>query len=95
VVCYTTAEFCRQAGDKGRGMRTSFLTGLLAVAMLLGGCGGYYTVTLPDHVAAAGEEAPVVVRAQGVPLHPQVGLLASHAATGELEKHSPREHDPA
>jgi hypothetical protein len=36
--------------------------GLLAVAC--GGCGGHYILTAPDHVAAAGEEAPVVVRLQ-------------------------------
>ncbi len=31
---------------------------------VLSGCGGYYTLTAGDHVAATGEEAPIVVRLQ-------------------------------
>jgi len=37
-------------------------TGLLAAAVLLGGCGGYYTLTVPDQVAPAGGEARTVAR---------------------------------
>lgn len=37
---------------------------LMILCLALGGCGGYYTLTAGDHVAAAGSEAPVVARLQ-------------------------------
>lgn len=42
------------------GMRR--LVGLLAAAAMLGGCGGYYTLTVPDQVAPAGGQARAVAR---------------------------------
>jgi hypothetical protein len=38
--------------------------GLLALSILLNGCGGYYILTVPDQVAPAGGAAPAVVRLQ-------------------------------
>ena len=37
---------------------------LLVLTLATGGCGGYYTLTAGDHVAAAGQETAVVVRLQ-------------------------------
>ncbi len=37
---------------------------LLAMVWLCAGCAEFYTLTVPDHVAATGSEAPVIVRLQ-------------------------------
>lgn len=37
---------------------------LLLLLLAVGGCGGQYTLSLSDHVAAAGRDAPVVARLQ-------------------------------
>jgi hypothetical protein len=37
---------------------------VLLLWLPVGGCGGHYTLTVPDHVAAVGSEAPMVVRLQ-------------------------------
>jgi len=37
---------------------------IVAAAGLLNGCGGYYILTVPDRVAPAGGEAPVIARLQ-------------------------------
>ena len=43
-------------------VRMSLAVGL--VLPMVGGCGGYYILSVPDQVAPAGAEAPVVVRLQ-------------------------------
>ena len=37
---------------------------IIAGMLSCGGCGGYYTLTAGDHLAAVGQDTPVVVRLQ-------------------------------